>query len=113
MKNLAKRSLAMLMALVMCVSLLSGIAVTASAASYIYNWGERGEIATSLSDNAIAFYEKKSTTYEELAALSGSSSTSGVPSSALYKELQSLMANAQTYTTKHTAIQRAYQRLSL
>ena len=56
MKNFAKRSLALLLALVMCVSVLSGITFTVSAASYTYNWGEREELATELSTAAVNFY---------------------------------------------------------
>ena len=78
MKNLLKRGSAVLFALALCVSLLSGLTLTTSAqtvdyvysGSYIYNWGNRGETATYLSLNAEAFYTGDNT-YAELSKLSG------------------------------------------
>ena len=67
----------------------------------IRNWGTRGETADFLSPNAIAFYADNDVTYEELALLSGSSNTSSVPSSALYKELQTLMTENHTRLTTY------------
>ncbi len=115
MKNFAKRSLAMLLALVMCLGLLPSLSVYADtvdyvySGSYIYNWGQRGTTATFLSQNAEAFYEDNGTSYAELAALSGASSTSDVPSSALYLALKSLMTNAQTYQTSYAATKDLFQ----
>ena len=51
MKLIAKRSLAWMLSLLMIVSLLSGMALTTSAANvdylysgkYLYNWGTRGK----------------------------------------------------------------------
>ncbi len=111
MRNFAKRSLSMLLVLAMCISLLSGLTFTVSAdtvdyvysGSYIYNWGSRGTTATFLSQNAEAFYKDNGTSYAELSKLSGSSNRDSVPSSALYQELKSLMAGAQTYTTSYDA----------
>ena len=62
----------------------------------IYNWGERGQDATSLSPNAVKFYSDNSTSLEELAALSGSSTVASIPSSALFKELRELMTSNHT-----------------
>ena len=107
MKIIAKRSLAWLMTLVMCVALFCAAWTPAQAAtvdyvksgSYVYNWGTREEVATFMSPMAEAWYKKNSTSYEELSALKGSSSTSAVMSSALYKELKSLMSsNHKTIT---------------
>ncbi len=118
MKNLAKRSLSMLLVLAMCISLLSGLTFTVSADNvtyryssegYIYNWGERGTTATFLSQNAEAFYSDRNTSYAELSKLSGSSNRDSVPSSALYQELQALMHGAQTYTTSYDATKTMYQ----
>ena len=72
MKPFTKRALSMLMTIVMCISLLSGIVISSAAAtpatsddyqtgstgSYsniIKNWGTRGETATSLSPNATKY----------------------------------------------------------
>lgn len=99
MKIIAKRSLSMLMALVLIVSLFSGVALPASAASYTYNWGTRGVTATYLSSAAVNFYS--GTSYEELSSYTGSSSLNSVPSSALYKHLQSLMRSRQTHETSY------------
>ena len=110
MKLLAKRSLAWMLSLLMCISLLSGLVLTTSADStvnyvysgkYIYNWGDRDTVATFLSPNAIEFYEDNNVTYEQLAAYAGSSNTSSVPSSNLYKQLQTLMKNNHSHETSY------------
>ncbi len=111
MKNVMKKGMSLLLVLLMVISLLPQVTLQSSAAtvdyvydgSYIYNWGQRGTTATYLSQNAEAFYADNGTSYAELSQLSGSSSTSSVPSSALYQELKSLMAGAQTYTTSYDA----------
>ena len=113
MKHLTSRLLSALMALVLVFSLFSGIIPAADAQNVSYvtgnadgfsnviaNWGSRGTTATFLSQNAEAFYADNNTSYAELSALSGSSSISGTPSSALYRELQSLMkSNHDTITS--------------
>ena len=93
MSNLKNRSMAMLLVLVLCISLIPAISFEASAATsdYIYNWGTRGEVATSLSDEAEAFYKDNNTSYDLLASYSGGDGTSGAPSSDLYYALQNLM----------------------
>lgn len=115
MKNIYKRSLSMLMALLMVFSLCAGISFKTDAATVDYqysstsaysnvikNWGTREEIATFLSPNAEQFYSD--TTYEELIALSGSSDLTIVNTSALYVALNQLMKSAhQTFNTyEHT-----------
>lgn len=105
MKNVMKRSFAVLMSLVMCASMLFGLSFSAQAAtgSYIYNWGVRGTTATYLSENAEAFYAENEVTLSELLALSGSSTVSNVPSSELYTTLQTLMTNNHSYKTSYDA----------
>ncbi len=111
MKITMKKSLAVVMALVMCVSVLFGMNLSAFAADtntvnyvydstgkYIYNWGTRGTTATFLSPNAEDFYTEKGVTLSGLSALAGSSSINSVPSSALYQKLYTLMATT-TYTS--------------
>ena len=76
MKKLMKRSLAFTIALVMCLSMCSAFIISVGASSntvdykysgsYIYNWGEREEVATFLSPNAILFYSKYNITYAEM-----------------------------------------------
>ena len=100
MTNLAKRSLALILALVLCLSLLPVTAVPVSAASYIYNWGTRGVVATSLSENAQAFYTGNNT-YDALASLAGGTSKETAPNSNLYKALQNLMVGAQNSQTSY------------
>ena len=120
MKHLLKRSMAMVMTLLLVFSLLSGITFTADAATVDYqygstsaysniikNWGTREELATFLSPNAEEFYED--TTYEELAVLNGSSSTESVHTSELYVALYNLMDSAHTYTTSYDATRDMYQ----
>ena len=67
----------------------------------ILNWGERGVVATGLSPNAKAFYTSNNTSYAALSALSGSSTVSSVPGSALYSELQELMVENHTKQTSY------------
>ena len=108
-----KRSLAMLMVLVMLLALVPALLLNVNAeefsyvyssdGKYIYNWGTRGTTATSLSPNAKAFYEDNNTSYDELSALSGSSNRSDVPSSALYKTLQTLMKSNHSYQNGYSA----------
>ena len=112
MNKLIKRSFSALMAMLLILSLLSGITVPANAATVNYqygstskysnvikNWGTREEVATFLSPNAEAFYED--TTYEELIALDGSSNLTVVDTSALYMALNTLMKNAHTKTNSY------------
>ena len=78
--------------------------VYTDAGSYsdvIINWGTRGETATALSPNAVAFYNANNTSYGVLSALSGSATTSNVPDSALYDALQKLMVNNHDTITSY------------
>lgn len=117
MKIIMKKSISIILAFVLCFSVSFGISITVSAdyvdyaysGDYIYNWGERGEIATFLSQNAESFYKENNTSYELLSALSGSSSESGVPSSALYKELHDLMESNHSYETSYNATKSLFQ----
>ncbi len=117
MKRVMKRSLAMLMALMMSVSVFFGVDLSTQAANvdytyagnYILNWGERGTDATFLSQNAEKFYADNNTSYMELASFSGSSTVSSVPSSALYRELQDLMTENHSYQTSYDATRPLFQ----
>lgn len=104
-----KRPVALLLSFVMAASLFFGVSMPTQAATYIYNWGQREQTARELSSRAVAFYEKNSFSYKETAALAGSSSTSEVPSSALYKELQSLMKKNHTHETDYGETRQQYQ----
>ncbi len=115
MRVFNKRTLSFVLVIALCISLLSGLAFNASAATVNYvtgnpsskyknvikNWGLRGETATFLSPNAISFYKDNGVTYNDLAALSGTSNTSSVPSSALYAKLHDLVTDNQTKTTSY------------
>ena len=112
MKKLSMRSLAWLTSLLMLISIFASLIVLPAEAAtvnyvydgkYVYNWGQRETVATFMSPMAEDWYEKNNTSYEELAALSGSSSTGSVPSSALYKELKDLMKSNHTYETSYSA----------
>lgn len=118
MKNITKRSISFLMAFILCISVLLSISFSVQAANvdyvyssnnYILNWGTREELATFLSQNAIAFYEKNNVTYDELEALSGSSNVNTVPSSELYKELQDLMKDNHKKQTSYGDTRYMYQ----
>ncbi|MBR4420144.1 MAG: hypothetical protein IKT32_04625, partial [Clostridia bacterium] len=86
------------LAVVLAVSiLLPNFQVEVSAASYVYNWGERGVVATGLSNAAKSFYTGDYE-YSVLSQYTGGSSQSNAPSSALYSQLKSFM------TSKHKKI---------
>ena len=108
MKQMVKRSMALIMTLVMALSLMPAFHVTADAASYDYNWGTRGVVATAPSDKAASFYTGDYT-YEELAKNAGSATLSSVPTSALYTELQTLMSSKQTYITTYDDTREMFQ----
>ena len=56
MKHILKRSFALLLVLAMVASLFAGLTITASAASYSYNSGKRGEVCTALSSAAQSYW---------------------------------------------------------
>ena len=116
MTNVLKRSLALALVLVMCISFLPIISLNASAADvtyvydgkYIYNWGARGVTATELSPNAEAFYTG-SNSYDVLSAYEGGTGTSDAPNSDLYKALQKLMKDSHTYITSYDATKNLFK----
>ena len=73
MKHTVKRSICVLLVMLLCVSLLSGLTFAASVnyqtgnpegfSNVILNWGKRGTTATFLSPNAESFYSDNSVTY--------------------------------------------------
>jgi len=117
MKMIAKRSLAWLMTLAMCVTLFCAVWMPAQAATvdyvyvgnYVKNWGVRDTVATFLSPMAEEFYEDNNVDYADLAALSGSSTINNVPSSALYRKLQNLMQSNHDYQTSYDATRTLFQ----
>lgn len=120
MKITMKKSLAVILSLVMCVSVLFGMNLSAFAADtntvnyvysgdYVYNWGQRGTTATFLSPMALEFYSTNGVTLDELLALNGSASESGVPSSALFTELHELMESNHDYITSYDATKNLFQ----
>lgn len=118
MTNFMKRSLALLVVLVLCLSLLPATLVTADAANiayvydatgkYIYNWGTRGTKATFLSPHAEAFYTG-SNTYAALSTLAGGTGTADAPDSDLYAALKKLMTDAHKTETSYGATKDLYQ----
>ena len=66
--------------------------------NYVVNWGARGENCTFLSRYASAFYTG-SYTFDTMSKYSGSTVRNNVPSSALYKNLQSLMKAKHSHET--------------
>lgn len=117
MKHTKKHLLDVAISLLLCFGLLFSINLPAQAADveyvyagrYIKNWGTREEVATFLSQNAIAFYKDNNTSYQELASLSGSSDINTVMSSELYTELQNLMASNHTKITSYQETRPLYQ----
>lgn len=116
MKTFLKRVLVLSIALVMCISLLPLTQFKASAkdvdyvtsGKYIYNWGERGETATFLSQNAEAFYTGTNT-YANFATLSGGTGKDNAPSSALYKALKDYMSAKHTHITEYQETRDLYK----
>ena len=108
MTKIMKRSMALLVALFLCLSLLPGNLITVDSATYIYNWGSRGTTATFLSQEAQAFYTGNNT-YDTLSTLSGGTSKADVPNSELYYALQDLMADAHSYKTSYDATKTLYK----
>lgn len=109
MENLKRRGLSLLLALVMIVSLFAGIQLPqASAATYVYNWGQRGELATELSDSAETWWSTKPA-YTSLAAMDGSSNLNTISNSELYSTLASIMTNAHTTKTTYDGTRDLYQ----
>ena len=108
MTKLMKRSMALLVALFLCLSLLPANLITVDSAAYIYNWGTRGTTATFLSENAQAFYTGDNT-YDALSALSGGTGKADAPNSELYYALQDLMADAHSYKTSYDATKTLYK----
>ena len=117
MSNLTKRSLSLLLVLATLVCMIATVGVNASAADfscvyngkYIYNWGERGEVATFLSPNAKSFYEDNNTSYDILSNYSGGTSQSNASSSKLYSELKSLMSSAHSHITSYNETKDLYR----
>ncbi len=109
MKSITKRSVSIVLSLILCFSVVFGAKLSVSAATvdYVYaegrfikNWGTREEVATFLSPNAEEFYKDNNTTYEKLSALKGAAQND-VRSTALYKELNNLMKKNHTYITDY------------
>ena len=76
--------------------------------NYVYNWGVREEEATFLSPMAVAFYTGDYV-YDTVSLLSGSTTEKGVPSSNLYKTLQTLMKSKHTKITSYNDTRELFQ----
>ena len=121
MKQFNKRILSLLLVLVLVCSILIPTEVHAASrkiittptgydsaddvnyqktGTTIHNWGARGEDCVFLSTYAVAFYTGKNT-YDTLSELSGSKMQNDVPSSELYKALQTLMVSAHKKQTSY------------
>ena len=117
MKQVTKRCLSLVMAIMLVFSLLSGLnTVSAASVQYVYgsdnvikNWGARGTTATFLSPRATEFYADNNTSYADLAALNGASSIDSVPSSTMYQRLKTLMTDNHSYKTSYDATKKYYR----
>ena len=121
MKKKTTRIICLILAAVLVLGLLAGLVTVkaaeidyryGSAGSYsnvVYNWGTRGTVATELSPMAESFYATYNANYEELAQMAGSTNTADIPSSQLFKELRTLVTNAQKKTTSYDATRDLYQ----
>ncbi len=114
MKNLLKRMSAILLALMIVISLVPNTVLAAQISTtatgytqasdvdyktgsngWIYNWGARGETCVFLSSKTASFYTG-SNTFDALSKLTGGSSQSNAPQSALYSSLAQLMKSKHT-----------------
>ena len=113
MKEFAKRGLSMLLALIMCFSLITvATPMEAEAASYTYNWGTREDVADEADftySTAEEWYDKHNASYEELSQLDGSATLTSVPNSELYLALQGLMVDAHGTKTSYDGTKSMYQ----
>ena len=116
MKHPFKSCFSALLAVVLFFGLCSSLTVHSAALDAAfnpedpYNWGTRGETATSLSASAVGFYADNAISYETLAALSGAAELTGVPDSALYIALQKLMKENHTHLTNYGETRPLYAR---
>ena len=123
MIQIAKRSVSLLLALVMVVSMFAGLTLTVSAAqptsaaevnyvksgNYVYNWGKRDTVATFLTTYANSYYTGDYT-YEKLYALSGSSATgTGFYTSAMGTAIHNMLVAKQKSTTSYEALKTLFQ----
>ncbi len=119
MKQIGIRAMAVLLALVLCLS-MGGMAFAARVTyntgnasggykNVIMNWGSRGTVATFLSPNAEDFYEDNGVSYGYLSQLEGSASRGSVPGSELYKALQNLMKRNHTTITSYADTKDLYR----
>ncbi len=108
MKNQVKKILSLLIVLAMVFTILAGISVPSSAATYVYNWGTREVECAELSNAAAAFYTGVYV-YSDMSNTQGGTGTSNAPSSALYKELQTLMKSKHKTQTSYSATKNMYQ----
>ena len=113
MKEFAKRSFSLFLALIMCFSLVSiATPIEAEAASYTYNWGTREDVADETDftrSTAEEWYDKWNASYEELSQLDGSGTLTSVPNSELYLALQELMVDAHGTKTSYDGTKSMYQ----
>ena len=99
MKSMFKRCGSVLLALLLLVSVCSGLTLTADAASYGYNNGVRGRICTSLSSAAKGYYPS-GYDYETLSKLSGA---------ALESKLKTLMAEGYNGSNSYNGLKTIFQ----
>ena len=123
MRNIQKRTLSLLVVIALCLSFVVPAVQTPAAAAvvdvdykysngttgYIYNWGNRDEVATFLSPNAVSFYQGNGVSYNALAAMAGAENVADVPSTPLFHELQNLMKDNHSHTTSYDETTGLYQ----
>ena len=128
------RSVALLLSLVLCLSLLGGLSasaaneiwieaptgwrnwghvnyktVTSGGKTYVINWGVRGETALFLSKYALDYYPEKSWGLDMAADYAGGSSQTDASQSPLYAELHSFLTGKQTYETNYQGTRDLYK----
>ena len=102
------------LSLVLAISVvMPSLSFKVSAATYVANWGQRGVVATSLSNAAVNFYTKYSVDFATVSQLKGGTNQGLKPTdaanTALYNELQEIMSNAQTKVTNYDETRYLYK----
>ena len=95
-----KKLLAIILALAVMLSVLLGIPVNAATGTVVSNTGVRHTVCTSLSSQAIKYYNTNDALYDDISLLQGGSDNClTTVDSALFDELHNLMSTTMTNTS--------------
>jgi hypothetical protein len=106
MKKHTTRIVSLALVLVLLTAIFSGLTVTGAAVSYNFNTGNRHTLCTSLSTQAVTYYNTNGIVLDQLCALSGDSTGSSIKgmTSPLYQKLQTLMKTTKTFSSTYSRL---------